>query len=493
MAKTSNVSTHFLESTYFSQKAFFYRCDAMSAIAKREVYKYVKRGNNVTTEEELANALVGNEEEVQNLLVILGKVNNIDREAFEKREVKSIQALNDFTFIPEGFSVQKQSSVGPGKSVKLSNRRQTASLECSIIKPGGVKIPVNEDTPAYLCSPTKSRVIQKPDSLLNPDQEEVEESSDEEMPAEEAPPKVFPCSVELCTKRFLRESDRDKHEFINIHCIPAKTASNKETFMANHFDRHNIANAEKVGAGDSPRYLATVVEDMSECQLPEHLQQVDSNIETPLGQGYALKKQTTGKPFSQKVHEFAMNEYMKGVNNPNDTVRPAEAALRMRDAVDENGVYIFDPDECLDESQFRSLFSRIGAKLRAAEQGRQETEADVEEEMENMTREERFLFRQELHHKFSKTAASELGAIPREEAEVEDNLDSHPIQVAGINVCSLVEAYNANRSVEQFPDIPKLKEIARTIGWNPRQTKKKETFAKKFRVFVEDTCSCQWV
>ena len=471
---------------------YFCRCDAMSAICKREIYKFVKRGNDVTTEEEFAEALVSNDDEVQNMLVILGsEVKDIvDNKDVGTHQIKHISTLNNFMFEDEGIRVQKQANVGSGKLIRMKEKHQTARLECSIIKPGVGKIPFNSSTPASYCAPTKSKLIHK---KVGKDLEQEAIDDDLETPStpEETTHKVFYCTTEeLCTKRFLRASDKTKHEMAANHLIPAKTCSDKQTFLLSHFERHNAGNVTRVGSSESSRYMATVVQDLSGAKLPESIEQPEETVfEESLSQGYALKKQSESKHFPQRVKDYVRGLFTKGELDKNEKVTPAEAAALMLDAKDESGFYLFSPSECLDENQIRGLFSRIKAQLKADKE--EVSEIEVQEAAQEMAREEKFDQRLRINEMFS-TAFQELNdAGPSSR----DNLESHPIKVNGHNICALVQTFKASPKNSGLHKVAleDLKAIAKKLKCSAKNMKKPETFGKKFVEYLEEHCSCPWV
>ena len=185
----------------------------------------VKEGMTVEVPMDFAKSLVMRNGGLQNVLVMIGNVENYSND-LKWNQIQKISTINDVEFVDDGILARRYSNIGSGKLIKLEERYQTATYKFSILTGKESMVKYDQNTEASFCVPQKSKkIISKSNGLAEPEQTQIEEKESKDGPKSES--KLWACPVELCRMKYLRESDLIQHTATNKHSIAVKNESKR--------------------------------------------------------------------------------------------------------------------------------------------------------------------------------------------------------------------------------------------------------------------------
>ena len=162
---------------------------------------------------------------IQNTLVMFGQIKTIETSVERpKNQIKNITKLLDFEF-SDGLHVRKNSMIGNGKKIMVESVEPDAIYDFSIVLPGGNFVKYDGNISSDLCRPQKEKLISQRKNGLNPQpwmepQSEIEPTTPTEPKTSK---RLWHCEKELCSMRFLRQSDLLFHNAEGQCSIPVKT------------------------------------------------------------------------------------------------------------------------------------------------------------------------------------------------------------------------------------------------------------------------------
>ena len=194
----------------------------------------VKEGMKVEDPMDFAKSLVMRNGGLKNVVIMIGHVENYAN-GLKWNQIPKISTINDMEFVDDGIVVRKFSNVGSGKLIKLEERHQTAKYEFSILTGKETMVKYDENTEASFCIPQKSqKIISHANGVGEPEKLDTEEK--DSMDATTSVSKLWTCKVDLCRKKYLRQSDLIQHMATNKHSIALKNESTGNLIWFYNFD-----------------------------------------------------------------------------------------------------------------------------------------------------------------------------------------------------------------------------------------------------------------
>ncbi|KAL9954429.1 hypothetical protein ACROYT_G041966 [Oculina patagonica] len=317
--------------------------DRLAATCKSHIRIYLNEGHDVTTAEEMKQALLSHGG-VQGVRVAhLLSIN----QTVEPQKISGISKLNNFQFTDGSFQAWRAYGIGSGKGIGIENVSDVNYSWLSVLfSPGGFKAVSGRQT-----KPPKVQVTT----------DDQQQCASTESPQSS----VFSCPKEGCVKVFQRSSALERHLSLDS-CVMSP-------------ERHTLMDLAKLqyavrlqeGVGVLPSLQATSSANTS------------SQGET-VQEGWALKEVKKAYRFNEKQKSYLDAKFDIGES----TGRKMEAdavAKEMRRARGTNGERLFSVSEFLIPQQVSSYFSRLAAKRRQQQVEVTLEDALAAEEQENFS------------------------------------------------------------------------------------------------------------
>ena len=374
-------------------------------LAKDEIRRVVKMGFDCVSPEEFAQGLML-QGGIRNTLVMFGEINKIEPPPQRsKNQVKDVTKLLDFDFLPDGFHVRKNSTIGPGKKIVLEEVEPDATYDFSIVLPEKTFVKFDKNINADLCVPQNRELINQKPNGLNPepkiDHHEPEGNSIEAK-------RLWYCENALCTRRFIRKSDLEFH-LANGQCsIPLKTQTtgtylikflhalgylpsyfyliSGDQFLELQFNRFSIASEKSGFHGRNSRYLATHLERLNESEIPSGFGYIEPDVLESREYGFANEQKRSNVRHDPDINAFLEEIFWRGERSGKST--SAEKAYEeMRKAKLDDGVtQRFHHTKWIEVPQIKSVFSRLKIKQERGEI--EPPQCDIEEAIADLDQKE---------------------------------------------------------------------------------------------------------
>ncbi|XP_078368927.1 uncharacterized protein LOC144652746 [Oculina patagonica] len=319
--------------------------DRLAATCKSHVRIFINEGNDVTTADQLKDALLshGGVEGVR--VVSMETIQDLPSED-DSRKIPAISKLNDFEFIADAITAWRAYGIGEGKEITVE---KTSSDPCyswltSEFSPGGFK-----------SLATKRFEKEKPAEVV---------SENTHPGAEEATTSVFSCPQDGCVKVFQRLSSLEKHLSLE-QCTRS-------------LEKRTLLDLAKLG------YKSRLEEGVGCISIPAAVSvSKETSSDQVIGEGWALK--CTKKPYRFNERQKAYLDAKFSIGQSTGKKLDGNVVAReMRHALGTDGVRLFKVSEFLTPQQVTSYFSRRSAKIR--QQSPDDADIRASEEEDNFTR-----------------------------------------------------------------------------------------------------------
>ena len=313
-------------------------CDRRGAHLKGSIKKFVNEGNNVTTANELLDAVIKSNIKNVEIVAALPPSGCCDKKP-TRMKVKDITSLNNFQYHEDHVLAFKQYQIGQG--VKFPNKDihvydtfpsidvLRACSTCDSVKP------VDNPAPSSADASTDDQTSGSSEDQNDKDVEDDEEESNEGT-------LLYTCPEPNCLLTFNKFGNLNNHLDRGNHKMRKAVASLSDKSKVEYVHQINSKNATLVKRG--------VVSNLTKhCKLKR---------------GWALKSKRTVKRFSYEQTSFLREMFMRG-EATGHKYDPEEVSVTMR-SVKKDGKRRFSVEEFLTPTQIASYFSRLALEKRKA-------------------------------------------------------------------------------------------------------------------------------
>uniref|UniRef100_A0A914NYN3 Ubiquitin-like domain-containing protein n=1 Tax=Panagrolaimus davidi TaxID=227884 RepID=A0A914NYN3_9BILA len=358
--------------------------DMDGARCKGRMKDAVDNKANITTADEMFDALLYGEERLTGLTAVVASVN--DKNSNDAIKIPGISTFSEvrYDYVKKEATFWKHSEKGNGKTYKFVDNCLQTTLECK------KTTTENPSTPNYVFWRTKGSLREKrkkprksdatngqlSESIINmgsTDQngtENIDADSEEEpgrdiVDDESREIEIHPNALHKCPETNCCKSFKQFHNLINhVQRGSHKLVPEKKT-LYDHALNMFVNQIEQINLQKTDMYVREAVEDLGQREEPT------------LEQGWALRQSAQRNRFSEKVHTF-VDEEMAKYQAGNQRIDTVEIESLMARARDEKGRLKFSPFERLNANQISSLVMR---KLKKADHQTNKTKKVIQEEI----------------------------------------------------------------------------------------------------------------
>ena len=324
--------------------------DQYSAISKRKIGSSVRQGLLADTPENVCKCIKSQGGTANTLLLCGG----IQKQALElganQKLIEDISKFHDFAFESRGVRVWKQSGIGDGHFIKLTDNLgnhpeykatvqnpEQLSDDFKILKNSRVKVNFDSNT---------SHVSNLP---------EGSEEDEEDGATYLGDAKVFDCGNPLCRKKFTTLAGQEHHKNGLSNCIQNKRSISISGMVSQEF-------AKKFGVSNVPqvfrerRQLRTFMENLKPAIL------FDEKFEVVMEEGGSLHKTPTRVVLNSKQKKYLLEIFEDGMQGKKKAKADIiEKKMRYVPAEGNEEELLFHHTEWLTEQRIKGEFSRIAA------------------------------------------------------------------------------------------------------------------------------------
>ncbi|XP_071162572.1 uncharacterized protein [Mytilus edulis] len=296
-------------------------CDRRASHIKACVRRYINEGHDVTSAEEMKQAIDVKQKGSFRVRVV-DIVTNLDAEKSQIKPITGITQLHNFSFDVNGITVWKAYGIGGGKQISWDNIGTTEQRTNLL-----VKVDWTITAPQLL----EVEVMAQEEELIEPNPKKQKKNSINQP---------YDCPKDGCTRAFKTQCALEQHIIVgNCDYHNEKTTQDKAKSMY----------GQKVNS----LFHGTRVQldcNLNDCRTSESVK------------GWALKGKKKRTVFSQSQVNYMKEKFDIGKVSGRK-VDPFQAADEMRQ-LQEEGKYVFSRKDYLTGQQITAYFSRLALKDR---------------------------------------------------------------------------------------------------------------------------------
>ena len=404
-------------------------CDRKIAPMKSHMRRWLNEKHDITTAEEMKLALESHGG-IKGSRAAVVKLNPTKDNASDNK-IPGISLLNNFAFEKNGIRVWRSFDIGSGRLIKFNELQIVPQVETDlqVIRSFGPRV----RELGFIATRQETTVNEKNE--------------------------IYSCNESECILTFKTQSEAEAHMDTGEHV----RITDKESL----YDSIRRAWADKVSGVKHASQPASS-ETTREASL-EEIQQDTSTSNDP-ATGWALKKSRTWTKMSDKVKSFLVTHFDTGAVT-GQKADPAQVSREMKQAKDENGQTLFQPEEWKTADQIKGFFSRLSAKRKL--QANLDETAEEEEEEDFSEEDIEALEEQESFAALRKLIVDDM------------NVPNHPVLVENRNICEMTTSGKLKAL-----KLAELKEICKTLNLEANGTvTRKKSFIEPLEQYIF-TCSC---